>query len=357
MMKLCDILGTPDPHTWPEGYILAENRGFAFPNCEKQDLGSILKTASAEALDCIEWMLQYNPKMRPSVSQVLTHPFFTTKSADPEFSELRDKDTFDSLKVGTDGIKVKRNQKFGGDREIIRPLRNIYKHELETIPKPKPRHSLVQQLEQRLESEGLSNYNNSDDISTNFDSGMYNDSALLANERISKFNAKHVGEVRGLLNKLSNRNHQSTGDLHSNSVFKSTGLHSIEKPPLKPRLPKLQRVEEEKQTDNKPQNSLRRSKTWKTLKKMSENERASAPMSNFNLNRNNDPSLYQEMDRLNNLGYNPMPAREDPTYYSEISRLSSPMYQQMGYLPPSMPRAPPSYPLQDYIDRQFSGNR
>lgn len=357
MMKLCDILGTPDPHTWPEGYILADNRGIAFPNCEKQDLGSILKNASSEALDCIEWMLQYNPKMRPSVSQILTHSFFTTKPKDAEISELRDIDTFDSLKIGTDGITVKRNQKFTSDRGIIRPLRNIFKQQTEVVSNTKPRRSVIQQLERRLEDEGLSNYNVSDDNTNNFDSALYNDSALLANERRVKFNAKNVSEVKGLLNKLSNRNNQSTGDLHSNNVFKSTGLHSIEKPPLKPRLPKLQRVEEEKQEDNKPQNSLRRSKTWKTLKKMSENERSSAPMSNFNLNRNNDPSLYQEMDRLNNLGYNPFPAHEEPNYYSEISRISSPAYQPMGYLPPSIPRAPPSYPLQNYTDQLYPGNR
>ena len=96
----------------------------------------------------------------------------------------------------------------------------------------------------------------------------------------------------------------------------------------------------------KPQNSLRRSKTYKTLKKLSENDRASAPMEMNNYNSNkNDASLFREMERLNNNDYNYLNRVNDSTF-GESTGFNSPAYINNGYSHPSLPRAPPSYYFQ-----------
>ena len=53
-------------------------------------------------------------------------------------------------------------------------------------------------------------------------------------------------------------------------------LDSIDRPPIIPRLPKLGKIQDSIKDEGAGRNSLRRSKTWKSLKKISDQERASA---------------------------------------------------------------------------------
>ena len=36
----------------------------------------LIPEASTEAIDLMEWMLQYAPRNRPSAAEILKHPFF-----------------------------------------------------------------------------------------------------------------------------------------------------------------------------------------------------------------------------------------------------------------------------------------
>lgn len=71
-------------------------------------------------------MLKYNPKSRPSIVEVLDHPFFTCSQESEITSPKRfNVDTFDSLKLEKDGIKISKNQVFRSEiRNHIRPAIN-----------------------------------------------------------------------------------------------------------------------------------------------------------------------------------------------------------------------------------------
>ena len=43
--KICNILGTPSFHEWPEGFKHIQRLGMKFPNCNKKDLSNIVKNA------------------------------------------------------------------------------------------------------------------------------------------------------------------------------------------------------------------------------------------------------------------------------------------------------------------------
>lgn len=76
LMKLCLVLGTP-PQEWQEGYQLAAQRRIDFPKCPVTPLESIIPNASADAIDLILKMLQWDPNKRPTANQCLQHHFFT----------------------------------------------------------------------------------------------------------------------------------------------------------------------------------------------------------------------------------------------------------------------------------------
>lgn len=50
--------------------------GFVFPNLEKKSIASKIPTASEDAIDIIDMMLQINPKDRPDIATILEHPYF-----------------------------------------------------------------------------------------------------------------------------------------------------------------------------------------------------------------------------------------------------------------------------------------
>mgnify|MGYP000983889267 CR=1 FL=1 len=74
--KICSILGTPNHNTWPEGYRLAAQIGFTFPQFQAVSLSTIMPQASNEAIQLMTEMLRYDPQKRPTAAQILSHPFF-----------------------------------------------------------------------------------------------------------------------------------------------------------------------------------------------------------------------------------------------------------------------------------------
>lgn len=78
LMKLCLVLGTP-PTDWTEGYQLALSKRIDFPRCPVTPLESIIPTASADSIDLILKMLQWDPNKRPTASACLQHPFFNNE--------------------------------------------------------------------------------------------------------------------------------------------------------------------------------------------------------------------------------------------------------------------------------------
>jgi len=74
--KICDIMGTPTPSDWADGFQLAAKLNYKFPNLKGQRIKKVIPRASDEAVHLIESMLNLNPIKRPTASQCLQHPFF-----------------------------------------------------------------------------------------------------------------------------------------------------------------------------------------------------------------------------------------------------------------------------------------
>jgi len=76
MNKICEILGTPNQNDWPEGYALAKEIDYKFPQFRGKKLKNVIKNASESAINLLESMLNFNPSKRPSAVKCLQHPFF-----------------------------------------------------------------------------------------------------------------------------------------------------------------------------------------------------------------------------------------------------------------------------------------
>lgn len=81
LSRIFAVLGSPD-RSWTDGFRLAGALGFSFPSGSGQGLSSVLKTASAEAVDLISQMLAYDAARRPSAAKLLTHAFFRPPELD-----------------------------------------------------------------------------------------------------------------------------------------------------------------------------------------------------------------------------------------------------------------------------------
>lgn len=61
---------------WPEGYHLASSMNFRFPQCVPINLKTLIPNASNEAIQLMTEMLNWDPKKRPTASQVKWISFF-----------------------------------------------------------------------------------------------------------------------------------------------------------------------------------------------------------------------------------------------------------------------------------------
>ena len=76
MNKICEVLGTPSQSDWNEGYDLANQIHFKFPQYRGKKLKNVIHRASDLAINLLEMMLCFNPSKRPSAVKCLQHPFF-----------------------------------------------------------------------------------------------------------------------------------------------------------------------------------------------------------------------------------------------------------------------------------------
>ncbi len=76
VMRLCSVLGTPSRQEWPEGYRLAAEVNFSFPDCRPADLHKLFPAAPPEALDLIRQMLRFDPAKRPTAVECMEHRYF-----------------------------------------------------------------------------------------------------------------------------------------------------------------------------------------------------------------------------------------------------------------------------------------
>lgn len=86
IFKICSVLGTPTSTLWAEGVRLAAQLGVRLPQFVPTPLGTLLPSASSEAVAAMGGMLQWDPNRRPASARILQHPYFEAGSM-PENSQ------------------------------------------------------------------------------------------------------------------------------------------------------------------------------------------------------------------------------------------------------------------------------
>jgi len=80
LYKICSVLGTPTQTHWPEGFKLAAQIGFRWPQFTPTKLETLIPTASDEGVSLMYAMMPWDPNKRLSTARVLQHPYFQAGS-------------------------------------------------------------------------------------------------------------------------------------------------------------------------------------------------------------------------------------------------------------------------------------
>lgn len=76
LYKICSVLGTPTTVSWPEGFKLAAQLGYRFPQFVPTRLETLVPQANADGIQLMQAMMQWDPNRRHSATKILHHPFF-----------------------------------------------------------------------------------------------------------------------------------------------------------------------------------------------------------------------------------------------------------------------------------------
>ncbi|KAK3158831.1 hypothetical protein QOZ80_2AG0142210 [Eleusine coracana subsp. coracana] len=76
ILKICNVIGSPDEQSWPEGLSLAETMKYKFPQIKGNQLSEVMTSSSSEAIDLISSLCTWDPCKRPKATEVLQHAFF-----------------------------------------------------------------------------------------------------------------------------------------------------------------------------------------------------------------------------------------------------------------------------------------
>eukprot|EP00938_MAST-03A_sp_MAST-3A-sp1_P006210 g6210.t1 len=79
--KICSVLGTPTRSTWEYGTRLAHEMNFRFPQFSPTPLATLIPHASKDAIQIMTDLMRWDPNKRPTATQALRCPFFSTKTS------------------------------------------------------------------------------------------------------------------------------------------------------------------------------------------------------------------------------------------------------------------------------------
>ncbi|KAK1379040.1 MAPK related serine/threonine protein kinase [Heracleum sosnowskyi] len=76
--KICSVIGSPTQIKWAEGLQLAKAINYQFPKLGGVPLSTLIPSVSKDAINLITLLCSWDPRKRPTASEVLRHPFFQT---------------------------------------------------------------------------------------------------------------------------------------------------------------------------------------------------------------------------------------------------------------------------------------
>ena len=116
LFRICSILGTPTHDTWNDGIRQANIIGMKFPTCPGTDLEKVIPGASAEAIDLMKQMIQWDPNKRATAKNLLKHPFFTNHTIDNYYYSSGNNDII----FGENSFKIFSNSNDRGRKNEIK---------------------------------------------------------------------------------------------------------------------------------------------------------------------------------------------------------------------------------------------
>jgi len=88
LYKICSVLGTPVQNQWPEGFKLAAQLGFRFPQFVPTKLEALVPQSNADGINLMGGMMHWDPAKRHSAAKVLAHSYFEAGSM-PDSSQAQ----------------------------------------------------------------------------------------------------------------------------------------------------------------------------------------------------------------------------------------------------------------------------
>mmetsp|Transcript_35939 Transcript_35939/g.84147 ORF Transcript_35939/g.84147 Transcript_35939/m.84147 type:complete len:484 (+) Transcript_35939:140-1591(+) len=76
LYKISSVLGTPSPQQWADGYKLASQIGFRFPQFVPTKLEQLMQHASGEGIQLMYNTMQWDPSRRWNAAKCLAHAYF-----------------------------------------------------------------------------------------------------------------------------------------------------------------------------------------------------------------------------------------------------------------------------------------
>jgi serine/threonine protein kinase len=76
LVKIVEILGTPQFNDWPDGYRLIQIMNFKFPDIKGMTIQAYVNEASPQVVDFLKMIFNYDPLKRPNCTKIIKHEIF-----------------------------------------------------------------------------------------------------------------------------------------------------------------------------------------------------------------------------------------------------------------------------------------
>ncbi|EGR30417.1 protein kinase domain protein [Ichthyophthirius multifiliis] len=87
LQKITSVLGTPQKSDWADGYILASQKHFNFPQYQQMQWSQVIPGASPDAINLIQECIKWDPHKRITTAKILQHPYFNNVELPEEIKQ------------------------------------------------------------------------------------------------------------------------------------------------------------------------------------------------------------------------------------------------------------------------------
>lgn len=135
LYKICSVLGTPSQAEWADGFKLAGQIGFRFPQFVPTKLETLMPSASVDGCNLMREMMLWDPNKRISATKSLSHRFFEAGSM-PDASRAGEMNQLPQLSANSSAVAPKAHS-YKPPAPLMRAM--------SPLPQPLPQNDLSRQ--------------------------------------------------------------------------------------------------------------------------------------------------------------------------------------------------------------------